>query len=93
MRAHAVDSSTITQLPKSENKAQKSRKQKLRDGLFNALCIRVQLQAMHSPIDVMQNWKNYVNVTGFSCIPIGRSYAAIVVLCDLWQHANVFSTS
>ena len=26
---------------------------------------------MHSPTDFMRNWKNHVNVTGFSCVPTG----------------------
>ena len=29
---------------------------------------------MHSPIESMRNWKNHVNATGLSCIPIGTFY-------------------
>ena len=32
---------------------------------------------VHSPIHFMQNWENHVKVTGFSCIPIGRSCVTI----------------
>ena len=77
VRAHTVgSSSTITQLPKRENKVQKSRKEKLHDDFVNALCIRTQLQAPQCTLQLISckiGVLNHVKVTGFSCIPIGRS--------------------